>query len=113
MQAEEPYQKVSIGFKNGNITSTTYKIGMTKIPSTRPSRIFHAMQALETLLALDFAEPVEGDAELGKQLSDDHEGVAGSALDLLEGASWPVVVSGDALQGWLAQPDDVRVEDAT
>ena len=73
----------------------------------------NASQAIETLLALDFAEPVRADAELGQRLAADAEGVAGGgALGLMQGASSPVVVSGDALKSWLAQPDDVRVEDA-
>lgn len=71
-----------------------------------------ASQAIETLLALDFAEPVRVDVGLGQWLVDDAAGAAGGALGLLEGAPLPVVVSGDALKGWLAQPDDVRVEDA-
>lgn len=71
-----------------------------------------ALQTIETLLALDFAEPVRADAELGQRLADDAAGAAGSALGLLQGASLPVVVSGDALKRWLAQSDDVRVEDA-
>ncbi|CAM9423150.1 unnamed protein product [Scytosiphon promiscuus] len=71
------------------------------------------VRAIESLLALDFPEPVEGDAELGAKLSDHSTGVASSTLDLLTGASRPIVVSGDALRGWLAQPDDVKAEDAS
>lgn len=71
----------------------------------------HAPQAIETLLALDFAEPVRSDVELGQRLAADADGVmGGGALGLMQGASPPVVVSGDALKGWLAQPDDVRVD---
>lgn len=85
---------------------------MSKFSSFPPFCLSSATQAIETLLALDFAEPVEGNAELGKQLSDDSTGEAGSALDLLPGASSPVVISGDVLEGWLAQTEDVRVEEA-
>eukprot|EP00903_Cladosiphon_okamuranus_P010791 g10197.t1 len=70
------------------------------------------VRAIETLLALDFAQSVRADVGLGQRLAEDAAVAAGGALDLLQGASSPVVVSGDALKGWLAQPDDVRVEDA-
>lgn len=71
---------------------------------------FGASQAIETLFALDFAEPVRADAELGQRLAED----AAGALRLLQGkeSSLPVVVSGDAIKGWLAQPNDVRLEEA-
>lgn len=65
-------------------------------------------QAIETLLCLDFAEPVAADEALGERLSAD---VAIAAdLGLMPGASTPVVLHGDALKAWLAQPDDDRVE---
>lgn len=80
-------------------------------PPPAPARSrFHALQAIETLLALDFAAPVTADAGLGQQLADDSASVSRS-LGLLPGASLPIVVGGDALEGWLAQPDDIRVED--
>lgn len=64
-------------------------------------------QAIDTLLCLDFAGPVTADAELGERLSAD-AAVAGD-LGLLPGASSPIVLRGDPLKAWLAQPDDGRV----
>ncbi len=70
-------------------------------------------QAIETLLALDFAGPVYADQELGRRLAEDAAGggAARSVLGLLAGAAPPVVLRGDALRGWLEQPDDLRVEE--
>lgn len=69
-------------------------------------------QAIETLLALDFAGPVRADEGLGRRLAEDAAGgAARSALGLLAGAAAPVVLGGDALRDWLEQPDDLRVEE--
>ncbi|CAM9163186.1 unnamed protein product [Ectocarpus fasciculatus] len=65
------------------------------------------VRAIETLLALDFERPVTADVELGQQLTGD----AVDALGLLPGGSLPIVISGDALEDWLAQPGDIKVED--
>eukprot|EP00752_Nemacystus_decipiens_P006739 g6058.t1 len=70
------------------------------------------VRTIETLLALDFADPVRADPELGQGLAEEAEGVAGGTLGLMQGASSPVVVGGDALKDWLVQPDDVKVEGA-
>lgn len=52
------------------------------------------------------------DVGLGQQLAvGDASGAAVEALGLLPGGSLPIVISGDALEDWLAQPDDVKVED--
>lgn len=66
-------------------------------------------QAIETLLSIDFAAPVLADTALAERLSED-PAIAG-ALGLLPEASLPIVVRGEMLKSWLAQPDDPRVED--
>lgn len=60
-------------------------------------------------MCLDFAEPVAADAELGERLSAD--AAIAADLGLMPGASTPVVLHGDALKAWVAQPDDGRVEE--
>lgn len=52
------------------------------------------------------------DLGLGQQLAvGDAAGAAVEALGLLPGGSSPIVISGDALEDWLAQSDDVKGED--
>ncbi|CAM9287604.1 unnamed protein product [Ectocarpus sp. 12 AP-2014] len=70
------------------------------------------VRAIETLLSLDFFRPVKTDVGMGQQLAvGDAAGAAVEALGLLPGGSSPIVISGDALEDWLAQPDDVKGED--
>ena len=64
---------------------------------------------METLLTIDFAEPVRTDASQAERISND-SGIA-SALGLLEGSSLPIVVHDEALHAWLVQQDDRRIED--
>lgn len=72
----------------------------------RVAFLHNALQAMETLLSLDFAGPVQADADLGERFSND-PGIARS-LSLLPEASAPVVIHGEALEAWLGQPDDHR-----
>ncbi|CAN0203799.1 unnamed protein product [Ectocarpus sp. 6 AP-2014] len=70
------------------------------------------VRAIETLLSLDFSRPVKTDVGLGQQLAvGDAAGAAVEALGLLPGGSSPIVITGDALEDWLAQPDDVEGQD--